>query len=620
MALALAALATAGACRRDLIVGRGAEASLRVEPAMAMVSIENGAPATAHFKAFVGDTEVTEDAATTWTSDNAPLASVDATGTTTTGTRYGGETTIRVSRQGATASARLRVRFVLQTSVPSGAGAAALPASPAQALAGPADATRAPELVYPNDGVLLPPNLFEIEVHFRPGAAANTLFEVGFANALTDVRAITRCAPVGDAIDPGCLYAPTRDVWTGLAETNRGAEPLTLTVRATDDAGAGVGTSHAQTLRFAPADVRGALYYWTTSQGSAIMRWNFGDATRTMAERFAGPEASGDPSVFCVGCHALSHDGGKMALGTSLTSAATGNSVDGSLLLYDVAKRAPIVPFPLAQRATFESWGPDDGAFVERVRRQRQREGPHPLRPGRRARAPARSRSAARRPTTPTGPPTARASRSPRSASRTSTRRPSAAASATSRPAPAASGRRSSGSCRASPARTATTRPSRPTAASSSTTSRPAPQARPTTRSATATPIRAHASSRRRSAGRRPCPSSSPPRTRPASPIAARPTSARRTRSGTRSRFTSRRRARSSGSRSRRCAAMACAPSPPPASSHEGLPVGTLIWMAALDPAKLAQGQDPSSAAFCLPFQDITTSNHIAQWTGVAVQ
>ena len=25
-------------------------------------------------------------------------------------------------------------------------------------------------------------------------------------------------------------------------------------------------------------------------------------------------------------------------------------------------------------------------------------------------------------------------------------------------------------------------------------------------------------------------------------------------------------------------------------------------------------GSDPSFTAFCLPFQDITTSNHIAQW------
>ena len=41
--------------------------------------------------------------------------------------------------------------------------------------------------------------------------------------------------------------------------------------------------------------------------------------------------------------------------------------------------------------------------------------------------------------------------------------------------------------------------------------------------------------------------------------------------------------------------------------------------MVAIDPAKVAVGDDPSYAAFCLPFQDLTTSNHIAQWTQVVV-
>jgi hypothetical protein len=31
-------------------------------------------------------------------------------------------------------------------------------------------------------------------------------------------------------------------------------------------------------------------------------------------------------------------------------------------------------------------------------------------------------------------------------------------------------------------------------------------------------------------------------------------------------------------------------------------------------------GGDPSFTAFCLPFQDITTSNHIAQWTKEFIQ
>jgi hypothetical protein len=53
---------------------------------------------------------------------------------------------------------------------------------------------------------------------------------------------------------------------------------------------------------------------------------------------------------------------------------------------------------------------------------------------------------------------------------------------------------------------------------------------------------------------------------------------------------------------------------PPPSSTGE-TPTGSLIWMAAVDPDQVANGVDPSYPAFALPFQDFTTSNHIAQWT-----
>src|SRR5262249_12403078 len=51
----------------------------------------------------------------------------------------------------------------------------------------------------------------------------------------------------------------------------------------------------------------------------------------------------------------------------------------------------------------------------------------------------------------------------------------------------------------------------------------------------------------------------------------------------------------------------------PPAGGSEN-PRGTLLWMAAIDPDRVAAGEDPSFPAFCLPFQDPGTSNHIAQW------
>jgi hypothetical protein len=43
---------------------------------------------------------------------------------------------------------------------------------------------------------------------------------------------------------------------------------------------------------------------------------------------------------------------------------------------------------------------------------------------------------------------------------------------------------------------------------------------------------------------------------------------------------------------------------------------GTLIWMVGMQQGVTG---DPSFAAFCLPFQDVATSNHIAQWTKIFV-
>jgi hypothetical protein len=42
---------------------------------------------------------------------------------------------------------------------------------------------------------------------------------------------------------------------------------------------------------------------------------------------------------------------------------------------------------------------------------------------------------------------------------------------------------------------------------------------------------------------------------------------------------------------------------------------GDILWMVAVDPDKIAAGQDGSYVAFALPFQRFYKSNHIAQWT-----
>jgi hypothetical protein len=227
------------------------------------------------------------------------------------------------------------------------------PSSPAGAstkFGGTDDAARAPSVVYPPDGVLVPPNLGKLEVHFLPGAG-NTLFELAFANAVTDIRVFLRCT---QPTAGGCIYLPDATMWKWLSDTNRGAGAIRVSVRGTDDSGAAVGQSASVAFTVAMDAIQGGLYYWTTSNGTAIMRFDFASDKQTVAEKFVGTELTGGK---CVGCHALSRDGTKLV-------AEAGGQDDGRLLLLDVAKSQPMVPFGTTAKSTFESWEPSGNQFV----------------------------------------------------------------------------------------------------------------------------------------------------------------------------------------------------------------------------------------------------------------
>lgn len=323
---------------------------LQVTPASAVAVIRNGVPATAQFRALGtragASVDVTDQV--TWAVDGAPLATVSGPGRISSTTAHGGTVAVRATGGGASASALLRLRVEFVTLVDD--AQAPLPANAAERFSGPAEAARAPQLVYPNDGVLVPPNLGRLEVHYRRGQSANTLFEVSFRNALTDVRIVTRCVPLAD----GCLFEVTGPLWERLGATNAGGEPLELRVRGTDELGSAVGSSAVQKLSVTPDAVAGALYYWTTTSPVQILRWDFGSTSQRVPEKVVGPE-SGDGR--CLGCHALSRDGSKLV-------ATMGDANVGQLLLWDVARRAPAQPFPLTGRSWFESWDPGGAQFV----------------------------------------------------------------------------------------------------------------------------------------------------------------------------------------------------------------------------------------------------------------
>ena len=60
-----------------------------------------------------------------------------------------------------------------------------------------------PAIVYPPEGVVVPPNLNSIEFHFIP-AAGQTLFEFTFHAPTTSLSIFTGCSP----LNGGCVFKP----------------------------------------------------------------------------------------------------------------------------------------------------------------------------------------------------------------------------------------------------------------------------------------------------------------------------------------------------------------------------------------------------------------------------
>src|SRR5579883_375156 len=208
-------------------------------------------------------------------------------------------------------------------------------------------------IVYPPDGVLIPPNLNELEVQFTP-VAATKLYEVAFAGASLDLRIYTPCNAVGN----GCSLTPDAPTWILLSSAAR-SQTITVTVRATD--GTGVGTSAPHKLSFGDDDIDGGLYYWAASTG-AINRYDFG-LRGQKAEAFYTPAQAGGITQ-CVGCHALSQNGARIAVGL--------NAPGEEMRILDVATRTTLYDESfmsfmgngLPSVSVFEALAPDGSRIV----------------------------------------------------------------------------------------------------------------------------------------------------------------------------------------------------------------------------------------------------------------
>ena len=397
--LLLVAVSAAAACSastgNDDSAGAGASApgaggsggatmgakSLSVTPADVTLELVNGQPfpAVDYVASLVfADQSMQVEPDAVFSIDDPSLGSFVGAHFTAAGST--GSSTVHARYSTFEATATLTVK-IAQTIVTTGTSADA----PTK-FGGPPDPNRAPSLVYPADGVIVPPNMNVLEFHFMPGAG-NDLFEITFSTATQEVKVYTGCTTLG----AGCMYSPDPSVWTILSNLGRGNDPLGYTVRGTNSGGnVGVGSSASQKIAFGQQDIVGGLYYWNAGAG-ATMRYEFGVSGKSAELFLNAPEAG---AGICIGCHALSRDGTRIIEGADIpglapykvfdvstkkllvTGAGASNfsafspdskqmlTSDGVTISLRTTDTGAAVTDPLVKSGTMPDWSPDGNTIV----------------------------------------------------------------------------------------------------------------------------------------------------------------------------------------------------------------------------------------------------------------
>ncbi len=315
--------------------------TLAVEPVDAMLDVADGKTPSLPYKAFVVHTDGTRvdaTAAAHFHVDGTTYGSF--TGPTFTASANGvGKTRVHAEFNSLKGDTGLSLRLTKTIG----------PADAPGKFGGANDPSRAPQIVYPPNGVLVPPNMNEIEWHWRAGAG-NDLFELGVKSALLDLRVYFTCNPLGT----GCGWSPDATVWGILSSAGRGDDALTYVLRGTSNkGGASVGAAAAQTIAFGEEDILGGLYYWNAGAG-ATMRYEFG-VSGQKAETFMNAPKAG--AATCVGCHVLSRDGARVSLGLDIPGPA-------AYKVFDVASRGLVFGSAPGPGANFFSFSPDNAQIM----------------------------------------------------------------------------------------------------------------------------------------------------------------------------------------------------------------------------------------------------------------
>jgi len=278
---------------------------LAVAPAAPMVTSIDGDRATLDLEALLqyDDGSTAPASSAFWSLAATTLGTIDAsTGVFTADGEVAGTVEVRVEALGLMATAPLSVAIERTVIAP---GAPADAPARFDAATRVDDPARRATLFYPLDGTVFPQNVQPPDVQWEGGVDGD-LYRVRLEAAGVRVRAFVLHDGGAFRFD----WPATREAWRAVAESTPEA-PVTVAVDRLESASGTLVPGEARTFRFAPATIRGAIYYWDLGGGNILRIRGDGSGRETFMP--SPPiRPTGSPSR-CVACHAISRDGRRMA-------------------------------------------------------------------------------------------------------------------------------------------------------------------------------------------------------------------------------------------------------------------------------------------------------------------
>ncbi|AKT36053.1 hypothetical protein [Chondromyces crocatus] len=282
--------------------------AIRIEPLDAVLDVPHGTPVSLAYRVFgtpvSGGPEVVLDA--TLSFSRPGLGTFTGPQFSGSGERGGtGTVTATYGEVESTTSLTLDVHADIALD---GLAPALIPA----VLAATDDPALSPAWSYPEDGTVIPPNVYDVAFRFAPQGGSDA-FLVRFAGEGGAVQVLTT--------QPELTLTPTN--WNLVVDLlGPGAlEVTTYGFASADPSRAGTST---RTFHRSESALRGAMYYWSSKGDHAPVQPNE-DATAPRGYfrfDFTNAEPGGKAELFlgfnragnvCVGCHSITRDGKRFA-------------------------------------------------------------------------------------------------------------------------------------------------------------------------------------------------------------------------------------------------------------------------------------------------------------------